>query len=139
MLLPDRQTKNDPDTLDTVRRLNKLFYDMPAYSSASHHPRMNLWTSDQKAVVHALAPGVDQKDIDIHISGQNLLIEIKRKLVAQEQGCHRQERWRKESAKSIQLPFPVDPDKVEARFNDGLLVIELPRIPSDRLRKITIK
>jgi HSP20 family molecular chaperone IbpA len=60
MPLPDRQTRNTQDTFDNVRLLNKLFYDTPAYSSAAHHPRMNLWASDQKAVVHALIPGVDK-------------------------------------------------------------------------------
>jgi hypothetical protein len=48
MPLPDRKTKNLRNTLDNVRLLNKLFYDTPAYSSAAHHPRMNLWASDRR-------------------------------------------------------------------------------------------
>lgn len=136
MLLPDRQTGSGQDVCDNVRLLNKLFYDTPAYSSAAHHPRMNLWASDQKAVVHALAPGVDKKDIDIQICGQNLVIEINCSPAAS--GCPTEEHSRG-SAKSIALPFPVDADKVEARFNDVLLVIELPRLAFEVTRKIPIK
>jgi HSP20 family molecular chaperone IbpA len=86
-----------------VRLLNKLFYDTPAYSSAAHHPRMNVWASDQKVVVHALAPGVDKKEIDIEICGQNLVIEISCSPAAP--GCPTEQHSRG-SARSIALPFP---------------------------------
>lgn len=120
MPLPDRQTRNTQDTFDNVRLLNKLFYDTPAYSSAAHHPRMNLWASDQKAVVHALLAGVDKKDIVIQISGQNLFIEIKHEQVDKPR-CNTEERWLQDRANSIQLPFAVDADRAEARFSNGLL------------------
>lgn len=139
MPLPDRKTKNLRNTLDNVRLLNKLFYDTPAYSSAAHHPRMNLWASDLKAVVHALAPGVDKKDIDIQIQGQTLFIRFNREPQLQEGSCKMQERWQNEYASSVQLPFPVNIDQVEARFNDGLLEIDLPRLSTDKVRKIPIR
>lgn len=133
MLLPDRQKRNIQNNLDNVRLLNKLFYDTPAYSSAAHHPRMNLWASDQKVVIHALAPGVDKEDIDIQISGQTLFIEFRRQ--ADEDSGQLPGR---QDTQSIQLPFPVNCDKVHAKFNDGLLVIELPRL-LQTWRKISIK
>lgn len=136
MLLPDRQTRNSQATSDNVCLLNKLFYDTPAYSSAAHHPRMNLWASNQRAVVHALAPGVDKTDIDIQICGQNLVIEINSKQ-AEPSGLEEERIQR--NANSIALPFPVDADRVEARFSNGLLVVELPRLAFEVTRKIPIK
>ncbi|MGC1891301.1 MAG: Hsp20/alpha crystallin family protein, partial [Stellaceae bacterium] len=42
-------------------------------------------------------------------------------------------------SRAVQLPFRVDPDKVQARFNDGILEIELQRLEADRLKKIEIR
>jgi HSP20 family molecular chaperone IbpA len=78
------------------------------------------------------------KDIDIQISGQNLFIEIKHEQVGKPR-CNTEERWLQDRANSIQLHFPVDADRVEARFSNGLLVIELPRLTFEGPRKIAIK
>lgn len=89
-------------------------------------------------MVHALLAGVDKKDIVIQISGQNLFIEIKHEQVDKPR-CNTEERWLQDRANSIQLPFAVDADRAEARFSNGLLVIELPRLTFEGPRKITIK
>jgi HSP20 family protein len=39
----------------------------------------------------------------------------------------------------VQLPFRVDADKVQARFNNGILEIELERLEADRPKKIEIR
>ena len=39
----------------------------------------------------------------------------------------------------IQLPFQVDPDRVEARMQDGVLQIELHRPEADKPRRVQIK
>jgi HSP20 family protein len=52
---------------------------------------------------------------------------------------HRRERELGRFARTIQLPFPVDADAVVARFQDGILEVELPRAASDKPRKISIR
>ena len=42
-------------------------------------------------------------------------------------------------SRAVQLPFRVDPDKVQARFTDGVLEVELQRLEADRPRKIEIR
>ena len=141
MLLPDIPTRNILDSLDGMRfRLNRLFYDTPNYShnhsSTINHPPINVWTSEDKVVVHVLAPGVSIEDIDLQISEQSLLMQFKR--VSEEEGRLRQERWQTESTRTIQLPFRVEADEAEAKLSEGLLVVELPRSTSDRPRKISV-
>jgi HSP20 family protein len=41
--------------------------------------------------------------------------------------------------RTIQLPFPVDADAVQARFRNGLLEVDLPRAASDKPRKIAVQ
>ena len=52
---------------------------------------------------------------------------------------HRQERGYGSFTRTIQLPFPIDVDKVEANYEKGVLKIWLPRAESDKPRKITVK
>jgi Hsp20/alpha crystallin family len=42
-------------------------------------------------------------------------------------------------SRAVQLPFRVDPDKVQARFNNGILEVELERLEADRPKKIEIR
>jgi HSP20 family protein len=51
---------------------------------------------------------------------------------------HRRERAYGTFSRTVQLPFHVDPDQVQARFANGVLEIELQRPEADRPRKIQI-
>ena len=42
-------------------------------------------------------------------------------------------------ARVISLPVDIDPDKVEARFNSGVLTITMPKSEAAKPRKITVK
>jgi len=52
---------------------------------------------------------------------------------------HRQERFAGTFARELTLPAPVDADKVEARFEHGVLKVTLPKSEAARPRKIAIK
>ena len=52
---------------------------------------------------------------------------------------HRRERRRGRFARSVTLPFEVEAGAVEARFENGLLEVRLPRLASQRPRKIEIQ
>jgi HSP20 family protein len=52
---------------------------------------------------------------------------------------HRQERTYGSFTRSLTLPFPVDADKVDARLENGVLLIKLAKHESARPRKITVK
>ena len=52
---------------------------------------------------------------------------------------HRRERAYGSFARTVQLPFRVDPEKVQARYTNGILEIELERLEADRPKKIQIR
>jgi HSP20 family protein len=52
---------------------------------------------------------------------------------------HRQERGFGKFARSLTLPFNVNADKVDAKFENGVLLVKLPKHESARPRKITVK
>lgn len=104
-------------------------------------PLVNVWMDGDRAIITSELPGVDPRDVDISVAGKSVTLRGSRTTedACEGEGCHRQERWSGKFARSIELPYVVDQDKVEARFNKGLLQLTLPRAEADKPRKITIK
>ena len=125
------------------REMNRLFdnYYPDRIQRAQGYPAMNVWTSDEGLQITAEVPGVSPEDIDISVVGETLTLSGTRKLGELKEGTryHRQERGYGDFTRSLQLPFPVDVNKVEATFQNGILNIEMPRAEEDKPKKIVVK
>ncbi len=125
------------------REMDRLFdsYYPNGYHPIPGYPAMNVWASEDKLAVTAEIPGVDIEDIDINVVGETLTLSGERKpdSLSEEAQYHRQERGYGKVNRAIQLPFPVDVNKVEATFKNGVLHVSMPRAEADRPKKITIK
>jgi HSP20 family protein len=55
------------------------------------------------------------------------------------QTYHRRERETGEFVRTLQMPFELDPNKVDAELEKGVLHLRLPRSESDKPRKISVK
>jgi HSP20 family protein len=109
--------------------------------SAPNYPAINIWTNDNGQFITAEMPGVHPDDINIDVSADALSISGERKPeeAVKEANYHRRERSYGAFSRTIQLPFIVDTNKVEANFKNGVLMISLPRAEADKPKKITIK
>jgi HSP20 family protein len=125
------------------QEMNRLFdlYSPERYFSVTNFPAMNLYADDEHALITAELSGVEVGDLDIRIAGDTLMLSGSRELEASEEQVryHRQERDRGKFSRSIQLPFPVESDKVEASLEKGILKISLPRAESDKPKTISVK
>lgn len=125
------------------REMNRLFditskghlFNSPSY------PAINIWTNEDGQLISAEMPGVKLDDINIDVTGDALSISGERRPedVAKEASYHRRERNYGSFSRTVQLPFMVDTNKVEAIFTNGVLLIKLPRAEADRPKKIEIK
>ena len=107
---------------------------------AAEFPPMNVWANEQGVLVTAEIPGIQIGDLDIAVSGGTLTLKGGRKLEAPENGeYYRQERSTGSFARTLELPFPVDAEKVEATLTNGVLEIKLPRAEADKPRKIAVR
>jgi HSP20 family protein len=86
-------------------------------------------------------PGLEMKDIDVSIGSGVLTIkgEKKEEKVSEKAKVYRKETWEGTFQRTVSLPATVDPDKVEATYRDGVLVIELPKKEEAKTRKIELK
>lgn len=109
--------------------------------AAPSFPAMNIWTSDEGQMITAEIPGVEPDDLDVSVTGEILTLSGTRKpeSVEEEVRYHRQERGYGRFKRSIQLPYPVQSDKIEASFKSGVLNVYLPRAEEDKPKKITVK
>ncbi len=91
-------------------------------------------------VVTAELPGVARDDVTISLQEDVLMLEGKREPKLQQDNVNWQRRERAYGtfSRAVQLPFRVDPEKVQARFDNGILEIELERLEADRPKKIGI-
>lgn len=107
----------------------------------SGYPALNVWEDADKCFVEAELPGVELSDLEILVTGGNqLTLKGERKPLPQEQGVwHRQERTFGAFSRSLTLPFHVDPDKVEAKLDNGVLLVTLAKHESARPRRIAVK
>jgi HSP20 family protein len=108
---------------------------------AGGFPAMNVWEDNDTVFVEAELPGLNLKDLEIYVTGGNqLTIKGERKAAAPEKGLwHRQERVFGKFSRSLTLPYNVNADKVDAQFENGVLLVKLPKHESAKPRKITVK
>ena len=131
----------DRDPFATLRRLQEEVdraVTSPA-RAAGGFPAVNLWQGPDSTALTAELPGVDPADIDISVKNDIVTISGERKLPAGDDATwHRRERVYGRFSRVIQLPYRVDPDRVEARMTDGVLQVELQRPEADRPRRVQI-
>ena len=95
-----------------------------------------------KFVVTAELPGMKKEDIDISMDGNTLCICGERKEEKEErQGTEvqRSERYYGRFQRNITLAQSVDPNKIDAKYKDGVLTINLPKTEESKRKQIPVK
>jgi HSP20 family protein len=130
------------DPFGEMRRLqdevNRLFSSYQFTPSAAF-PAVNAYANEDGIALTAQLPGVSQDDLDISVFRDTLTLRGRRQPEAKgRQGYHRRERGQGEFVRNISLPFSVDPDRVEATMQDGVLRISLHRPEQDKPKRIKV-
>ncbi|HUF86038.1 MAG TPA: Hsp20/alpha crystallin family protein [Thermohalobaculum sp.] len=152
LLYPTSAFARDPffrDPFAALRRLHdeidRGFAPLTTGSAPGHapagFPAVNMWQGEHSIALTAELPGFKAEDIDISVKDDTLTISGQRSSpeVGEKAVWHLRERPFGRFARSIGLPFRVDAEKVNARFVNGVLEIELSRPEEDRPRRIEVK
>lgn len=103
-------------------------------------PAVNVGRTPERVDVYLFAPGIDPKSLDISMQQNLLTVSGKREIkVEEEVDYYRQERFAGEFRRVLSLPEDVDPDRVQARYADGIVQISVERRESARPRQIQIQ
>ena len=151
-----RSTGMEPGGLATLadfrNEMNRLFEGffsrpMPATSwfetiePGQWLPSVDMTESDTHIRVRAELPGIDPKDVDVSVSEDRLVISGEKKSEAESTGdgwTHRESHYGSFS-RAIPLPEAVDPTRVTARYDKGVLTVELTKSPATASRKVEVR
>ena len=127
------------DMEDLMERF--LDEDGDGWNSRMLAPPLDMIETEKTISLKLDLPGVSPKEIDVQVSGNQLIVSGERKEEREEKGetFHRVERRTGRFSRSILLPCDVQDDKVDAKYQDGVLKITLPKTSEATTRHIEIK
>ena len=114
--------------------------DLPAGEGM---PRSDVVETDDGVEVSIELPGMEQKDVEVSLTGDSLTIRGEKKIEKQEdkKGYYVSERSYGSVYRSIPLPPGVDPNKAEATFKNGVLTVRLPQTAEakEKVKRVEVK
>ncbi len=128
------------DPLSDLRAWQERLERLARHQGESWAPPIDVYETKDDLVVVVELPGLKDKDVHLSITGDVLSLRGQRMPDHQlkEENYHRIERWAGTFERHVQLPIPVQPDKVRATFREGVLEIRLPKVEAVKPREIRI-
>ena len=110
-----------------------------SYDGQWHLP-IDLYETEEDCVVKAAVPGVRPEDLNVSVQGNVLTIrgETRGEHEESKGSYHLRERRYGTFYRQVQLPVPVNADAAQARFENGILTLKLPKAEEARERRIQI-
>ena len=124
-------------------RFNSLFRELNAespLSTAAFVPAVDIYEDDKKVMLKLEVPGIEEKDLDVSVENNTLTVKGERKFEAEEkeENFHRIERRYGSFFRAFTLPSTVDTEHVQAKYNAGVLKLELLKKPEAQPKQIKI-
>jgi HSP20 family protein len=118
---------------------DQIFERLPE-QDLSWTPRVDIREDEDKYYVMVDLPGMKKEDLQVTMNEGVLTIEGERKENETKEGehVHRRERFCGRFARSMTFPTDVDKDKIKARFENGVLNLELNKHEQTKPRQISI-
>ncbi len=143
-------TRWDPfkDLLRLQDELNRLFESEisrrmgeEGLTSSSWIPPVDIYEDENNIVVKADLPGMDQKDIEVKVENNSLVIKGEKKFEDEEKknNYHRIERFYGTFQRVFTLPDTVDVEKIKATYKNGVLEITIPKKPETKPKQIKVE
>ena len=129
-------------------RMNKLFEDVmrspnraeEGFAVAAWAPAVDIYETDKEIVMKAELPEMQEKDIEIKVEDNILIVAGERRMEKEvkEEHYHRIERSYGSFHRSFTLPHTVDRDNIKASYKDGVLKVVLPKKEEAKPKQIKI-
>lgn len=122
-------------------RMRKSGEDESQVATADWVPAVDIREEDNRFVIHADIPGVDPKDIEVHMENGILTIKGERRQETEEEreGYKRIERVRGSFFRRFSLPDTADAEAISAKARDGVLEVVIPKHEKQQPRRIQVE
>ena len=126
---------------DALFDWNPVFAHVPRGDAGRPTLGVDAYYDDDNFVVNASVPGIELDDIDVTLDDGVLRIEAERDINnSREDGDYLiRERSRGALHRSIRLPDGIDVDQADAKVENGVLTITVPRSETNRAKKLEVR
>jgi HSP20 family protein len=128
------------------REIDRLFEDFTATVSTGRNvseikAKMDLAETGDGLELTVELPGLEEKDVDVAVSGNLLTVSGNKKFESEKKGRNYRvvERSYGSFSRSITLPDGVKADQVKASLSKGVLRVSIPTPPPANSKKIEVK
>lgn len=146
------QRRDVQDPFESLRRdMNRWFDDVftgefglsttwPETSSSGFVPSVDVVEGETEVTVTADLPGMEEKDIELQIEDDALVIRGEREHRKEEKrrNVYRAERSYGSFQRAVMLPAEVNADEASAVYKNGVLTVKLPKVAPTQRKKITV-
>lgn len=137
--------RNMSDIQGEVNRLFDNFLGRPMATLAGSGARnwapvLDMFETKDDLVLNFELPGVNEKDVSLSITGDLLTVRGERTFArdSKDENAHHIERVYGKFERSVQLPMPVQAERVKATYRDGVLEVKLPKAEEVKPKAIKI-
>lgn len=103
------------------------------------HPPTDVYEQDRRLIVVVEIAGMRDSDIAVVLQGQRLIISgVRERLTKRDCAYHQLEIPFGEFRTEVTVPWPVAHEDVTANYRDGLLRVELPHAPAQKIQIVTV-
>lgn len=137
---------NPYDELTSLRESMESLFDgfftrrpHRALTPALWEPAVELYETDGELVMRAEMPGIDPKSVEVHVSGETLIVKAEVKAEEEQKGrnYHRRELRHGAFQRRMRLPTPVQAGLAKATFKNGILEVRVPK--AEEAKALTVK
>jgi HSP20 family protein len=122
------------DLLTVQQRMARL-----ATGPTGWTPPVDVFETPDRYVIMVELPGLTQDDIQLqHHDGRLTISGARRERESSCEQFHRIERGHGSFSRTVQLPVPVDPERISADLRDGVLTVTCPKATDESVRRIHI-
>ena len=129
-----------------MNRLFNTFFDTPSTGNGGNTPRrwipaMDLVETDEHFVLKADLPGLAEEDVNLEVEDNVLTVSGERQAEHEDkrEGYVRVERSYGAFRRSLTLPEGIDPERVTASFDKGVLEVRIPKPEERKPRRVAIQ
>jgi HSP20 family protein len=125
-----------------VKEFDQLFRELALRPSGARElvPPADIYETAEGITLQVDLPGHDPKAIEVKVENDTLTLKSERKVERSDQeGARRLERSFGVYTRSFVVPRTVDTSRVEARYENGVLTLTLPRREESRPRVVEVK
>ena len=127
-------------------RMNRLFRDSygegreEALTTSTFAPAVDVYEDEHNVTLKIEVPGIDEKDIDVRIENNTLIVHGERKFEKdeKEENFRRVERQYGSFTRTFTLPNTIDPEQVSANYDKGVLKVKLAKKAEAKPKQIKV-